>query len=246
MKRQILEHEADEIMTKKPRGDEDEIVEEEELIFPQQTMRKHDGDKTNYAAARSSRADDIRSNFPYLNKFIYFIPYDEKHPEILWNELMEIYDTSIDEEERSNVENLELEYRLKSICIKISVAYDYLTSANNMRLMSDREVIQYKKMSMEENVLFQNDKMEEASRILAIIGDHEDPRQFTKWIFSQTDNVDGYLPNSGSVEVYNPRMEVLKVLKDLFIDVNSFNRNVVSDYELSLIVRLKEIYDKAF
>ena len=38
-------------------------------------------------------------------------------------------------------------------------------------------------------------------------------------------------------------MEIHKVLEDLFLDVNSFSRKVVSDYELSIIVRLKEIYD---
>jgi hypothetical protein len=98
MKRQILEHEADEITTKNPRYDEDDIVEKKKelLIIPQQKfMRKHDDDKTNSAAIRSSRSDDIRSAFPYLNKFIYFIPYDEIYPIILWDELMKIYDTLI-------------------------------------------------------------------------------------------------------------------------------------------------------
>jgi hypothetical protein len=110
--------------------------------------------------------------------------------------------------------------------------------------MSDREVFKYKKMSTEEKVLFQNDKIEEANRILAIIVEHEDPRAFTQWLYKKKKYVDYDLPNSGSVEVYNPRrMEILKVLEDLFLDVNSFSRKVVSDYELSIIVRLKEIYD---
>ena len=50
MKRQILEHEADEITTKNPRYDEDDTVEKKKelLILPQQKfMRKHDDDKTN-------------------------------------------------------------------------------------------------------------------------------------------------------------------------------------------------------
>ncbi len=56
--------------------------------------------------------------------------------------------------------------------------------------------------------MFQKDKIEEAKGISdIIIGEHEDPRAFTKWLFKKKKYVDDYLP---SVELYNPRMEILK------------------------------------
>ena len=102
MKRDMLEYEYDNTRC----DDEDAIVEKQLIIPPQTFMRRHNKDIYNNAATRRSCyiADNIRSRFPYLNKFIYYFPNDEKYPEIPWTRLMLIYDTSIDEGERFVIE----------------------------------------------------------------------------------------------------------------------------------------------
>ena len=119
MKRDMLEDEYDNTRC----DDEDAIVEKQLIIPPQTFMRRHNKDIYNIDATRSYYiADNIRSIFPYLNKLIYYIPNDEKYPEIPWTHLMLIYDdTSIDEGERFVIEYIEFELRIKRICIKISV-----------------------------------------------------------------------------------------------------------------------------
>ena len=175
-------------------------------------------------------ADNIRSVFSQTHHFIYYVPYESLAFNIPpWNDMKETTSTLTNKKRKELI----LKVKCKSICLKVCIAYDMLTTTNFFALMDDEEAIDYSYMSIVNQRIYLEMKRTCVDEVVSIIGlmDSNEPRQFSQWIHHQ------------ALYPSNTEMKLIgSILNEYKIDDDAFSANI-SHYDLITIKTLRELYD---